>query len=221
MPIDPRRRDDIVAAVAAYDSANPSAPLPRNAARLLAVMFATEDVCQRSLEDIAAEGFGRKTLPACCGALVEAGFLSQAAGLGARARTPTGCICRRCSHEAPPPREGVRPRPRRAAGPQRQGPHCRLRARLERPEPPAGPTQAARSPAPSWTCWRRCCGASTTPAPAAASRSYEAIAAKAECARSTVAEALKALEWVLSRLAPDLRSWQHGIGFPRMPLDGG
>ena len=26
MPIDPRRRDDIVAAVAAYDSANPSAP---------------------------------------------------------------------------------------------------------------------------------------------------------------------------------------------------
>ena len=63
MPIDPRRRDDIVAAVAAYDSANPSAPLPRNAARLLAVMFASEDVCQRSLEDIAAEGFGRSRLP--------------------------------------------------------------------------------------------------------------------------------------------------------------
>jgi hypothetical protein len=26
---------------------------------------------------------------------------------------------------------------------------------------------------------------------------------------------------VLSRLAPDLRSWQHGIGLTRMPLDGG
>ena len=39
MPIDQCRRDDIVAAVAAYDSANPSAPLPRNTARLLVVMF--------------------------------------------------------------------------------------------------------------------------------------------------------------------------------------
>ena len=56
MPIDPRRRDDIVAVVAAYDRANPEARLPRNAARLLAVMFASEDVCQRSLEDIAGEG---------------------------------------------------------------------------------------------------------------------------------------------------------------------
>jgi hypothetical protein len=39
MPTDLRRRDDIIAAVAAYDSANPKAPLPRNAARLLVVMF--------------------------------------------------------------------------------------------------------------------------------------------------------------------------------------
>ena len=36
MPIDPRRRDDIVATVAAYDRTNPEARLPRNAARLLA-----------------------------------------------------------------------------------------------------------------------------------------------------------------------------------------
>jgi helix-turn-helix protein len=35
--------------------------------------------------------------------------------------------------------------------------------------------------------------------------SYEAIAAKAECARSTVAEALKALEWA------GVLSWQHRI----------
>ena len=60
MPTDLRRRDDIAAAVAAYDSANPKARLPRNAARLLAAMFPSEDVCQRSLEAIAAEGFGRK-----------------------------------------------------------------------------------------------------------------------------------------------------------------
>ena len=35
--------------------------------------------------------------------------------------------------------------------------------------------------------------------------SYEAIAAKAQCARSTVAEALKALEWA------GVLTWQHRI----------
>ena len=35
MPIDQRRRDEIAAAVDAYDSANPLSPLPRNAAPLL------------------------------------------------------------------------------------------------------------------------------------------------------------------------------------------
>ena len=64
MPIDLRRRDDIAAAVAAYDGANPSVPLPRNAARLLAVMFPSEDVWQRTQEAIAAEGFSRDRLPA-------------------------------------------------------------------------------------------------------------------------------------------------------------
>ena len=56
MPIDERRRDEIAAAVAAYDHANPLTPLPRNAARLLAVMFPTEDVCRRSLQALAGEG---------------------------------------------------------------------------------------------------------------------------------------------------------------------
>ena len=77
MPIDPRRRDDIVAAVAAHDSANPSAPLPRNTARLLAAMFPSGDMCQRSLEGIAAEGSNRKTLPAALRRLIEVGFLSR------------------------------------------------------------------------------------------------------------------------------------------------
>jgi hypothetical protein len=77
MPIDLRRRADIVAAVAAYDSADPKARLPRNAAQLLAVMFPSEDVCQRSQEAIAAEGFSRDRLPAMLRRLVEAGFLSR------------------------------------------------------------------------------------------------------------------------------------------------
>jgi hypothetical protein len=77
MPINERRRDDIAAAGAAYDSANPKARLPRNAARLLAVMFPSEDVCQRSLEAIAAEGFSRNRLPTVLKRLVEAGLLSR------------------------------------------------------------------------------------------------------------------------------------------------
>jgi hypothetical protein len=77
MPIDQRRRDDIATAVAAYDSAHPDARLPRNAVRLLTVMFPSEDVCQRSLDAIAAEGFSRKRLPAGLKRLVAAGFLSR------------------------------------------------------------------------------------------------------------------------------------------------
>jgi len=80
MPIDPRRRDGLVAAVAAHDRANPETRLPRNAARLLAVMFASEDVCQRSLEDIAAEGFARNRLSVLLRRLVEVGLLSLERG---------------------------------------------------------------------------------------------------------------------------------------------
>jgi hypothetical protein len=77
MPADEHRRDDIAAAVAAYNRANPSAALPPNAAQLLAVMFPSEDVCQRSQEAIAAEGFSRDRLPAMLQRLVEAGLLSR------------------------------------------------------------------------------------------------------------------------------------------------
>ena len=58
MPIDQRRRDEIAAAVAAYDSADPEARLPRSTVPLLAAMFPIEDVCQHSLQDLAAEGSG-------------------------------------------------------------------------------------------------------------------------------------------------------------------
>ena len=77
MPIDLRRRDDIAAAVAAYDDTHPSAPLPRNAARLLAVMFPSENVCQRSQKAIAAEGFSQESLTSMLRRLVGAGFLSR------------------------------------------------------------------------------------------------------------------------------------------------
>jgi DNA-binding MarR family transcriptional regulator len=81
MPIDPRRRHEIAIAVVAYDRANP--PLPRTAARLLAAMFPTEDVCQRSLDDIATTGgLNRKSLTATLRRLVAAGFLSRTPGSG-------------------------------------------------------------------------------------------------------------------------------------------
>jgi hypothetical protein len=80
MPIDPRRRDDIVTAVAAYDRDHPDAPLPRNAGRLLAVMFSDRDECSRSLEDLVGEGFGRNILPKLLRSLVEAGLLSKQPG---------------------------------------------------------------------------------------------------------------------------------------------
>ena len=82
MPIDQRRRDEIAAAVAAYDSANPEARLPRSTVPLLAAMFPIEDVCQRSLQDLAAEGLDRKRLAANLRRLVEAGFLSRQPGSG-------------------------------------------------------------------------------------------------------------------------------------------
>jgi hypothetical protein len=82
MPIRQRRRDEIAAVVAAYDSANPLSPLPRNTVQLLAAMFPIEDVCQRSLDDIATAGFNRKNLSAPLRHLGAAGFLSRTPGSG-------------------------------------------------------------------------------------------------------------------------------------------
>jgi hypothetical protein len=101
MPIDPRRRDEIAAAIAAYDRDHPDAQLPRNSARLLAVMFPSDDVCQRSRDAIAAEGFSRDRLPAMLRRLVEAGFLS-APGFGP---VPHTIVCL-------PPVLPLKPRPR-------------------------------------------------------------------------------------------------------------
>ena len=72
----PRKRD-IEAAVAAYNATDPEALLPPEAARLLTVMFRRSTVCQRRLEDLAAEGFDRRAVPRLLRALIEAGFLSR------------------------------------------------------------------------------------------------------------------------------------------------
>ena len=56
-----------------------TAPQYTRGSRLLAVMFATEDVCCLSQQALVAEGFG-KSLPEVLRALVEAGFVSRQAG---------------------------------------------------------------------------------------------------------------------------------------------
>ena len=87
MPMDPRRREEIAAAVAAWNQDHPEVSLPRNTVRLLAVMFAASDVCQRSLDAIAAEGFSRNTLPETLRRLVESGILTRQQGAARIAAT--------------------------------------------------------------------------------------------------------------------------------------
>jgi hypothetical protein len=82
MPIEPRRRKALEAAVAAYEAANLFTPLPRNAARLLIAMFPDSDVYQGSPEGIATLGFSQRHLPGTLQRLVGAGFLSRQFGVG-------------------------------------------------------------------------------------------------------------------------------------------
>ena len=56
------RRNAVAAVVEARKHAHPTARLPHPAARLLAVMFDTEDVCCLSQEALRTRGFG-DTLP--------------------------------------------------------------------------------------------------------------------------------------------------------------
>ena len=78
MPIDPRRRDAIAAAFAAYNRIDrETAMLPPSALRLLIVMFPRSDACRRSVASLAQEGFDVRTLRRLLRALLEAGFLSK------------------------------------------------------------------------------------------------------------------------------------------------
>jgi hypothetical protein len=89
MPRAANRRSAFFTAVEAYNRAHPAAPLPRPAARLLAVMFAETDVCSLSQHALALEGFHRKSLPKALHALVEAGFVSKQAGAATPGRRGT------------------------------------------------------------------------------------------------------------------------------------
>jgi hypothetical protein len=76
MPTDLRRRDDIVAAVAAYNRSHK--PLPNSAVRLLEAMFASDDVYQLSLqalEDVA--GISRKHVQIVLRGLLAAGVIAK------------------------------------------------------------------------------------------------------------------------------------------------
>ena len=79
MPVDERRREAIATAVAAHDRAA-DGPLPRNAVRLLAVMFPDTDVCRRSLEALEEDGFTRGVLSKTLRRLEAAGVLLRERG---------------------------------------------------------------------------------------------------------------------------------------------
>ena len=78
----PSRRE-IEAAIAAYNATDPDLLLPPEAARLLAALFRQNSMCERSLDDLAAEGFDQRSLPRMLRALDDAGFLSKERGHGA------------------------------------------------------------------------------------------------------------------------------------------
>jgi hypothetical protein len=83
----PRKRD-IEAAIAAHnDTDGPMQTLlPPEAARLLTAMFPRRNVCQRRLDDLAAEGFEKSAVTRLLRALIDAGFLSKDQSSG---RIPT------------------------------------------------------------------------------------------------------------------------------------
>ena len=80
------RRTEIEAAIAAHNATDREPLLPPAACRLLSVMFRRSSVCQRSIDDLAAEGFNRRTVPRLLRALVGTGFLTKERGPG---RLPT------------------------------------------------------------------------------------------------------------------------------------
>jgi hypothetical protein len=72
----PRHRA-IEAAIAAHNDADRETLLTPAVTRLLTVMFADADVCQRTIESLRQEGFSRKPLLRLLQQLVEAGFLTK------------------------------------------------------------------------------------------------------------------------------------------------
>jgi hypothetical protein len=79
------RRTEIAAAIAAHNNADPEALLPPAAVRLLITMFPRGDVCQRSLDGLAAEGIDQRAVSRLLRPLIEAEVLSKERGHGRRA----------------------------------------------------------------------------------------------------------------------------------------
>ena len=77
----PRKRD-IEAAIAAHNASDREPHVPPAAVRLLITMFPRGNVCQRSLDDLAAEGIDRRAVSRLLHALIEAGLLSKQPGQG-------------------------------------------------------------------------------------------------------------------------------------------
>jgi predicted transcriptional regulator len=72
----PDRRDSIVAAVAAHNRAHK--PLPNSAVRLLQAMFASDDVCQLSIEALEdTAGLSRKSVQKGLRALLAGGIVAK------------------------------------------------------------------------------------------------------------------------------------------------
>ena len=203
MPVDPRRRDNIVAAVAAHDSANPSAPLPRNAARLLAAMFPSRRCANGASRPSLRRGSPAKP-PRFAETPRRSWVLVQAAGIGCRAgylpaAAATGAAMRYHRREKVFGPGRAVPLDRNAKA--RIAAYARAwSARNRQPRQHRGPITRAFLDVLKALLWGFHNSRSGVCFP-----SYEAIAAKAECARSTVAEAIKALEWA------GVLTWQHRI----------
>jgi hypothetical protein len=82
MPIGQHHREEIATALGAYHATGRRQLLLADVMRLLTVMFADADICQRNLDSLAAEGFSRGTLVRLLRALVETGLVSKGQGKG-------------------------------------------------------------------------------------------------------------------------------------------
>ena len=105
------RRREIEAAIAAHNSADRETLLPPSAARLLTLMFPQDNVCQRRLLELEAEGFDGRTLRRLLRALVDAGFAVHGTTVGGVPNIyrlhlppvrPWEAAARRCSAPAAP-----------------------------------------------------------------------------------------------------------------------
>jgi hypothetical protein len=89
LPIDPHHQEEIAAAIGAYHATGRRQLLMADVIRLLTVMFADADVCQRNLDSLAAEGFSRGNLVRLLRALIEAGLVSKERGVSRAPNTYT------------------------------------------------------------------------------------------------------------------------------------